>query len=71
MKKCSLCGKKATSLFGDNYCVFCGGKTIDVSEKHICDNPECDMHIRGWEFSQVCKFCGECGSPIVVLEKNE
>lgn len=67
MKQCSLCGCESVGSLFSNFCVFCGGRMIEKPEKYYCSNPECTLHKDKLNVSDVCKFCGECGSPIVCI----
>ena len=71
MKKCPACDSLEASVFGDKFCVFCGGELVEIPEKYYCSNSECSKHKEKMNFSSVCSFCGECGSPIVRSEEIE
>jgi uncharacterized OB-fold protein len=71
MKKCPKCGRAPIGLYGDNYCTKCGTKLEVVEmDEYICGNPACKEHIMGHVFMPIHKYCGECGSELLLVRSD-
>ena len=70
MKLCTNCNKEPCLAYGDNFCTKCGNELTEIKEdQYRCVNSDCRMCINEREFREHQKYCGECGSKIVLIKE--
>ena len=71
-----VCPNKCENSFfpfrGDKFCCECGVSTIEIKEDaYRCKNLDCITRSYGDYFTDRQKFCGHCGSPIILIRSDE